>query len=398
MKTDLKIETITSLEGVESIRQDWVRLQDSCAETTPNADIDGYLANLEFCGEEESPYIVAIKAKNKLQTLVVGRLSSGKIKCTIGYKKIWEPSIKKIVFVYGGVLGDPGENEFDFLLRHLRMALASGTADVVTFNHIHSESNLYKYLRRKVRGLERGRPWLTNVHWNMEIPRNVEEFYGRLSTKHRHEIRRQMRRLTDNLRGKWYVKSYEQESDVSRLSKDAGFVSRKTYQFAMGVSFVDNEKYRKLLASRARLGWLKAHVLYCKNVPSAFQIGIQYRNTLHLNYIGYDSQWRRFSLGTLLFVKVLEELCNSNSIEQIDFGFGHADYKRSYCTCSWPEVTVYLFSRRFKPQTINLIRGTCSGISALGEFAMRRMGFLSKVKTRWRQRIRGKQTSASSTK
>ncbi len=368
-----------------------MKLQESFAETKPNADINGYLANLESC-EGDSPYVVAIRAKDKLQTLVIGRLSSGKIKCAVGYRKIWEPKIKKIVFVYGGVLGNADENEFDLLLRHLRTALASGTADVVSFNHLHVESRLYEYLRRKVRGLELGRPLLTNVHWDMEMPNNIDEFYGRLSTKHRHEIRRQMRRLSDNLRGEWCVKSYEHESDIPRLCEDAGFVSRKTYQFAMGVSFVDNERHRKLLAFRARLGWLKAHVLYCQNVPSAFQIGMQYRNTLHLNYIGYDPQWRRFSLGTLLFVKVLEELCNSNKPQQIDFGFGHADYKRSYCTRSWPEVTVFLFSLRFKPQMINMIRGMCSGISSLGESAARRMGFLSKVKTKWRQRIRDRAT------
>jgi len=394
MKPDLQIEIISSLEGIESIRQDWVKLQESCTETKPNADIEGYLANLESC-EGDSPYVVAIRAKDKLQTLVVGRLSSGKIKCAIGYRKIWQPRIRKIVFVYGGVLGNPDEDGFDLLLRHLRMVLASGTADLVTFNHFHIESSLYKYLRRKVKGLELGRPLLTNVHWDMEMPSNIDEFYGTLSTKHRHEIKRQMRRLSDNLRGEWCVKSYEHESDIPRLCEDAGFVSRKTYQFAMGVSFVDNERYRKLLAARARLGWLKAHVLYCQNVPSAFQIGMQYRNTLHLNYIGYDPQWRRFSLGTLLFVKVLEELCNSNKPQQIDFGFGDADYKRSYCTRSWPEVTVFLFSLRFKPQMINMIRGMCSGISSLGESAVRRMGFLTKVKTRWRHWIRDKGTNGS---
>ena len=390
MKTDLKIETITSLEGIESIRQDWVRLQDSCAETKPNADIDGYLANLEFCGEEESPYIVAIKAKDKLQTLVVGRLSSGRIKCAIAYKKIWEPRIKKIVFVYGGVLGNPGENEFDFLLRHLRMALASGTADVVSFNHLHSESNLYKYLRRELKGLELGRPILSNIHWDMEMPRNIDEFYARLSPKRRQEIRRHMRRLSENLRDEWYVRSYEHESDVPRICKDVGTVSQKTYQFAMGVGFADNDRYRKLLTSRARLSWLKAYVLYCQNVPSAFQTGTQYGDTLYLNYTGYDPQWSRFGLGTILFIKVLEELCDSNWIQKIDFGFGDADYKRSYGTRSWPEVTIYLFSRRLRPQMINIIRGMCSGISAVGESAIRRMGFLSKVKTKWRERIREK--------
>jgi hypothetical protein len=329
-----------------------------------------------------------------LHTLVIGRLCSGKIKCAIGYRKIWEPKIKEIVFVYGGVLGALGEDEFDLLLQHFRRTLASGAADVVTFNHLPNESRLYSYLQRKVKGLEKGRPWLPNIHWDMEVPRNVDEFYGKLSTKHRHEIKRQFRRLTENLKGKWDIKSYEHESDVTILCKDAAAVSRKTYQHAMGIGFVNDVRHQRLFTSRAGLGQLKAHVLYCKDMPAAFQIGMQYRNTLHLNYIGYDPQWKRFSVGTLLFVKVLEDLCTSNSVQQIDFGFGDADYKKSYCTRSWPEVTVYLFSRRFRPQIINTVRGLCSRLSAFGQFAARRTGFLSKIKTRWRQRIRKKGNAA----
>lgn len=394
MKTDLQIQTITSLEEIESLRREWVRLQGSCAESRPNADIDGYLANLEFRGEEDSPYIVAIRAKDELQTLFVGRQSSGKIRCTIGYRRVWEPKIKKIVFVYGGILGDPGEAEFDLFLQHLRTALGSSTADMVILNHLHAESSLYKYLQSKVKGLERGRPWLTNLHWDMEMPRNVDEFYRRLSRKHRKEIKRQMRLLSENLGGEWCVKTYEHESDVPRLCEDAGIVARKTYQFAMGISFVDNERHRKLLASRARLGWLKAHVLYCRDLPSAFYIGMQYGNTLHLNYTGYDPQWKRFSVGTILFVKMLEDLCNSNKVQRIDFGFGDADYKRSYCTCSWPEVTVYLFSRHLRPQIVNMVRGTCSGISSIGESGVKKLGYLAKIKTKWRRRIREKDKRA----
>jgi hypothetical protein len=98
----------------------------------------------------------------------------------------------------------------------------------------------------------------------------------------------------------------------------------------------------------------------------------------------FDPKWSRLELGTVLFVRVLEDICTDPDIEFVDFGFGDADYKRSYGNKQWQEGSVYIFAARPYPIFINMVRTFTMSIDASMKYILNKTGLVGWVKRRWR--------------
>jgi hypothetical protein len=71
-------------------------------------------------------------------------------------------------------------------------------------------------------------------------------------------------------------------------------------------------------------------------------------------------------------------------VELLDFGFGDAEYKRSYGNEHRYEASIYTFAPRFYPIFINLLRTFVMGLSIMAGSILEKLGFLVWVKRRWR--------------
>ena len=161
-------------------------------------------------------------------------------------------------------------------------------------------------------------------------------------------------------------------------------VSSTTYQHGLGYGFVNNSTTRILLMEAAKQGWLRMSVLFIGGQASAFQIGLRYHKTYFLAQIGFDPKWNKLNVGTVLLLKVLEDICADPDIEFIDFRFGSAEYKRSYGDMHWPEAMVYISAPRLYPIFINTLRSSMSGLNTGLEYMLIKTGFANRVKRRWR--------------
>ena len=86
-------------------------------------------------------------------------------------------------------------------------------------------------------------------------------------------------------------------------------ISRKTYQWhLLGLGLRKPEQLERTLTAMAARGWTRCYLLECGGVPTAFMIGYQYRGTYHYVDVGFDPDWEKFSVGTMLHLAVLREL------------------------------------------------------------------------------------------
>lgn len=77
---------------------------------------------------------------------------------------------------------------------------------------------------------------------------------------------------------------------------------------------------------------------------------------------GFVPKWNRYNVGTLLFLKVIEDICGDTTAKIYDFGFDDGKHK------NWPssechfEASAYIFAPRIRPVCVNLVYSTAVSI------------------------------------
>ncbi|MHC4158580.1 MAG: GNAT family N-acetyltransferase [Planctomycetota bacterium] len=387
MVTDnLKLDILKSLDEIESIRSTWERMQADESYPKTNADIDRYLCVMEASSEPVQPYIMVVKEDEKPTAIVIGKLESSPLKCMVGRATLWKPVLKQLTIVYGGIIGKAADEIYSFIIDQLMKLLRRHEADVIMLNHIGTDGPLYEFARKIPGVLCRGYFPKVEPHWCRTIPDDMDVFYKSLSGKHRGNLRNYTRKLERAHPDQVKVVTYTQEEELDTAITAASEISAKTYQRAFGGGVVDNTRTRKFLSKAAKEGWLNISVLYINEQPSAFQMGLKYQSIYFAEEMGYDPSWKKFRIGTILFLKVLEELCNDPTSGYFDFSWGNQVHKTLYGNKRWNEASVYIFAPRFFPIVVNLVRSLTDGISGLVHWLVSKLGILNLVQ-RYRRRL-----------
>ncbi len=371
-------------EEIEAIRPIWEQMQSNESCPVPNADIDRFLTIAKHQDSVIRPYIILLKHNGNPSALVVGRIEKLHIKCAIGYKALFNPLITGFSVVYGGILGDRNNDVCVVLVEKFMEMLARGEIGVVLLNRIATDSLIYRYATKMPSTFSRGHFGKTELHWSMTIPGGIEQLYKSIAPKTRNTLRRKNRKLEKEFGDELKVVTYSDSNDVSSALKAAASISEHTYQTALGVGIVDDQKTREMLDISARRGWLRLSVLYIKGEPCAFQLGLLYYQTYYLEQLGFHPKWTNRNVGTVLFNKILEELCQNPSVERLNFGFGDAQYKRSYGNECWPEASVYIFAPRAYPLIVNALHSSTTGLSLGIQYFLDKTGLTGWIKRRWR--------------
>ena len=370
---------------VEALRPAWEGLLAAQADQVINADPRRYLSVIAADGSE--PF-VACSGKAGAGHLLLGYKNIRPLPVRIGYKTLFQPRVSCLNVEYQGLLG-PAETAPSFLAELL--ARVAEEVEVVFFNHLRVDSPVF----RQLRGLgawRRDSFFKSETHWRMAIPAGMDDFYQPLSSKHRNNLRRLVKKLEGDF-PQLEVRLYTQTEDVDRAVAEAGGINEKTYQGALGVGVGANDRTRSLLQVAAREGWFRGYLLYLEGAPAAYQFALKYGRVYFGESVGFDPKWRDYRVGTYLFLRVLEELCRSGAIDFYDFGFGDAEYKRNYSSEHWQEASLCVFSPRLYPLAVNICRNSVQGASRAAEWLLRRTGLEAWVKRRWRDRLQEKQQS-----
>src|SRR5215475_11248144 len=97
---EISVRVLRSLGELEEARHawsDWVQY--------PNADIDFFKMVLGHGSGMQGPYVVALLRDGQPQALLIGRLENTRLDLSIGYRRVFQPRVRMLTFVNGGVLG-----------------------------------------------------------------------------------------------------------------------------------------------------------------------------------------------------------------------------------------------------------------------------------------------------
>jgi hypothetical protein len=379
-----EVSIARSVAEVEKIRHIWKQMQGNEPYPTINADINRYLSVLKVSGNYVRPYVMVLRQNGQPAAMMIGRIERRQLGLKLGYKTLFRASLNCLTVIHGGFLGQPDNNLCQFMIGELMRVLRRERLNAVYFNRLKTDSDVYQSVRA-VPGLF-SRPHFPEQekHWTMTVPKDIESFYKALSKKHRGNIRRSIKKLETEYADNVKLVNYNVKDGLDQAIKAAQQISLTTYQYGLGCGFVDDSRTRSLLTTAAKQGWLRFAALLVEGEPCAFQIGLRYQGTYFLQQIGFEPRWSKFNVGTILFVKVLEHICADPGIEHIDFGFGDADYKRSYGDTVWQEASVFIFAMRPYPMIVNILQATTMALNTGLKYVANKACVVNWAKRRWR--------------
>ena len=383
----LEIVIARSLDEIERIRPIWEEMQWNQPHPIPNSDIDRYLSILESQKEQMQPYIMLFRQKDKPVAIVVARMENHQLKCKIGYKVVLNPSLRCLTVVYGVVLGNLNENTCAMVIKHLQSVLRIGEADMVFFTQLKTNVPMYRTSRTIPTLWCRSHFPVLNAHWQTLLPNSYEEYFHSRSKNTRHNIRRYSKKLVGKYGERLLIKCFTEANQIDQVFKDTVQIAEKTYQHGLAAAFIDDNKTRRLINFFLDRKLLIAYLLYIDGKPCAFWHGVCYGKTFFTLYTGYDPAYHNDRLGLFLLVKMFEALCLKKDVDAIDFGFGDAQYKESFCDMSWMEASVSIFAPRPYPIFINMVRTFTLGLNRKLEYILNNTGLFGWIKRRWRNSL-----------
>ena len=102
---NLKISIARNIDQIEAIRPIWEKMQQNESSPKLNADIDRYISTITSAEQKIEPYVILLHNNSQPQAMLIGRIENIQIPCRLGYKTFFNPSVRGIAVVYGGIIG-----------------------------------------------------------------------------------------------------------------------------------------------------------------------------------------------------------------------------------------------------------------------------------------------------
>ena len=382
-----EVLVVRDFEGIEAVRQTWEKMQAEEPYPRINADIDKYLTTLKASSDSLEPYIIVLNENGRPAAMLIGWIGKSRLKCAIGRRILFKPALRQLSVIYGGVIGSRAEHIGRVLVGELIKELRRGEVDVVFFNHLETDSSLYHVARKMPGLLCRDHFPKVEPHRCMSIPEGFDRFLEACSHNSRRNFKRWTRKLENRYPGQIRMITYSEENEVAEAIEIAAKISAETYQHAYGGGVTNDARTRAFFRATAKKGWLRIHILFIGDEPCAFLTALKYGRIYSAELTGYSPKWRDLRVGSILFFKIVEQLCGDPAVDSFDYSFGEDQHKRWGDSRQWPEASVLIFAPRIFPVFVNQMQSSTLAISILTQHVITKLGIRNPVQRYRRKRI-----------
>jgi hypothetical protein len=188
------------------------------------------------------------------------------------------------------------------------------------------------------------------------LPDSLDVFLKGLPRKFRKELGRCMRNLQKDFR-KVELKRYDELGSVEETMKIHFNLNKKRWASKqMSGTFKTKEicafyiDIAKLFADK---GWLALHFLVVNDEPVAGLYCFEYNQTMYAAVSGFDPYYSKYSIGNLLFLKVIEK-CIKRKMKEFDFMKGAEPYKFGWTKEYRRNWNIKFVNKRVKSHLYNL--------------------------------------------
>ena len=354
-------------------------------ESHPNNDLDYFLLIARMRKEVIAPFVIGLKTNGISAASLAARIEHTRESFRLGYLPCGSVPVRKLTFVTNGIIGHLTAETAQLALQDLRASLTARGLDFAVLHNLAIDSPLAAALQTAVPAMLRDHGARQREHWRMSLPETFDLFLARRKKKHRYWLNRLPRVLEKAYPGTVETTVFE-KGDIEQFCRDADAVGALTYQRKLGAGFSDvgeSREYCRLLANR---GALRGYILYLEGKPAAYWMASTHRDVLFLHSTGYDPQFRKYEVGTILFLSLIRDACGT-VLRKIDFGLGTADYKERFGDEMWLEQDYYLFRNHPRGWLFNFLISGGQFADRFARALISQSGPIGRIKKWWRQRL-----------
>jgi hypothetical protein len=377
------IEPLRTFERIAEVRQQWDRFQ-----WHPEADPNFFRLIVEHRTEVQGPCVMVVRRDGKVEGLLVGRVDLAKLARYPGFTAAFHPKLRILEVIYGGMLGNWHPEHLAKLLTELKRSLARGDWQAVIFRQLSLQSPLWEQCKAQFPGICRGWGSVQGLHWTLRLPGSYDDFCRSLESKTRKNLNRHIRRIEEDF-SELEVRRYDLAADLSAIIDTSQLIFSKTYHKGLEKAWCDTEMIKKV-DLWLRQGAFQAYFLYLQGKPCAYQHILKYRGRAFGLGTAFDPDYRRYAVGGYIRHKVLEDLCRSGDVSELDFGYGDAEYKREICNHHCKEADLILYGLNWSGLTANAMRTVEIKAVQLLKHALKSGEKFDRLKSAWRESLRGK--------
>ena len=233
------------------------------------------------------------------------------------------------------------------------------------------------YERQDLLTLELGPPF---KHQFIQMPDSFEQYLAGLGRKSRTTTLYSRRRLAREHDVK--MVRFHQQNDFERFLDDAIAISKKTYQWRLlGLGLRNRQALGRRLLFAAKKGWLCSYILYCADNPVAFMLGYIYRDCYYYIDVGFDPDWQKFSVGSVLQLNVIEELYSWEQPPKLfDFAIGYGEHKARFGNHEMEELNILLLPKSTSNQILLATYKTVDLLTETAVSVLDKLGLKQKIK------------------
>lgn len=174
---------------------------------------------------------------------------------------------------------------------------------------------------------------LQYTHCYIDLAAGMDAYRAKFSGKTRSTITRKIRKYQEHSGGQTRWQIYDQPQQMADYHRLAREVSVKTYQERLLDAGLPAEPaFVEQITAAAGEGRVRGYVLFDGERPVAY-LHCPIENGAYIYaYLGYDPEYMRLSVGTVLQWLALEDMFARQDAKYFDFTEGQSDHKRLFAS------------------------------------------------------------------
>ena len=180
----------------------------------------------------------------------------------------------------------------------------------------------------------------------IDMRTGYHSYLAQFSTKTRSTLARKSRKLAKLSGGEIDIRSYHRIDQLDEFLDHALALSKKTYQAQLlQAGLPDCPRFHAEAQALARADNLRAFLLFIDDKAVSYLFLPVKNDVLVYAYLGYDPDFRKLSVGTVLHMAALEQLFAEDRFRYFDFTEGSGAHKAMFGTHSIAAANVILLKR-----------------------------------------------------
>ncbi len=215
----------------------------------------------------------------------------------------------------------------------------------------------------------------------IDLHSSFDAYRGKFSPKTRSTIIRKVNRYARHCGGVVSWKVFKTPDVMLEFHRLARVVSSRSYQEKLlDAGLPDSQHFVCTMQELARLDQVRAYILYDGDRPVSYLYCPAKAGVLIYAYLGYDPEYLKMSVGTVLQWLALESVFGEARFDFFDFTEGQSEHKRLFATHDIRCANVFFINPSLRNKLLVHSQRAFDSFSQLIGIALERLGMKTRIR------------------